>query len=117
MKYVAKSMTQVKIDGKIITLDKDAVVDLPDDAEITGALKPVEENGYSVNFAKAKKEELMVAKWKLADIQEACKALYGTELQYRDDDTKETLVDRFLDIRYRSINPTVTNPTVATPAS
>ena len=98
MLQVANKTCQYKRkDGKVITVEKGEVVDLP---KLHIHCRRVGTESDKVNFAKASESELLASKWKVSD---ARKFLEDLNVELRKG-SKEKMVAQILDARYRAVD-------------
>jgi len=64
---------------------------------------PLGGENHDLDFMEASREELMNTKWSFSDAAKSLQEHGDIELKQETGDTKKTVVDRILDIRYRSI--------------
>jgi hypothetical protein len=95
MKYVCERTCQIRKNGKIITVDKDAVIELDDAHPLFRVV------GEGLDFATAGEEELMAADFDLEELKEYIKEVYGKNPRNR---RKEKTVEMLLDCRYRALD-------------
>ena len=64
--------------------------------------KAIEGSDYQLDFRKASEAELLETKWKLSDAKVAMKEFYDIDLNVDPNDSKQSIVNKILDIRYRA---------------
>ena len=107
MKVVCRQTCQLRLEGdkvvekggKITFIEAGTVLDLN---KCPAAFASLESKEYEVDFENATEQELLKAKWSVADAQEAIAELYDYDLVVDKGDTKKDVVKAILDVRYRT---------------
>lgn len=103
MNILCERTCQVRVPGgKIRFVDAGVVIAWPDGEDVPDHFISVTDPDHEVDFATASEDELMNFKWSAAEAREALQELYGVELKINQGDSKETVVGRIIDIRYRA---------------
>ena len=102
MKLIALEQAQIRVDGKIVTVDRNAVVDVNiKKKEVPEYFAVLEDT--PVDFEKDGEQALLEKDWDFADAKKAVKQVYGKNLITKDK-TKEQVVAKILDIRMRDVS-------------
>ena len=97
MKCVCVRTCQVRVNGKIVYVEKGQVLDFDKCPVNFESIEARAEEG--IDFLKASENELMESSWSFADAFKAIKDAYGVELKKTE---KADVVEQILDARYRN---------------